>query len=121
MYCPYWIEERLLPLRQQIALLHEATRSISHEWLAGKEAPWLNKPASEKQLKKLGRYDKRLPEWARTARWTQRDASAAITYYQWREVLLHPPPLRKNRRTMDETLTRDHAGRGAPHRSPGRF
>jgi superfamily II DNA or RNA helicase len=102
----HWVEERLLPLRQQIALLHEATRSISYERLAGKEAPWLNKPASEKQLKKLGRYDKRLPEWARTADWTQRDASAAITYYQWRWVLLHPPPLRKNRRTKDETLTR---------------
>jgi superfamily II DNA or RNA helicase len=88
-----WIEERLLPLRQQIALLHEATSTISHERLAGKEAAWLNKPASERQLKRLEHKDKRLPGWARKARWTQRDASAAISYYQWREVLLHPPAL----------------------------
>jgi len=88
-----WLEGRLLPLRQQIALLHEATRNIYRERLAGEEAPWLEEPATEKQLETLGRYRKHLPERARAAGWTKRKASAAITYYRWRKVLLRAPDL----------------------------
>ncbi len=88
-----WIERRLLPLRQQVALLHEATRDIYREQLAGKEAPWLDKPVSERQLEALGRRDRHLPERARAAGWTQREATAAISFYRWRWPLLHPPAL----------------------------
>jgi len=88
-----WIEGRLLPLRQQIALLHEVTRDLYQERIAGKEASWLDEPVTEKQLETLGRYQKCLPEQARAAGWTKQKASAAITYYRWRWVLLHPPDL----------------------------
>jgi superfamily II DNA or RNA helicase len=88
-----WVGRRLLPLRQQIAQLHEATRNLYRERLAGKEAPWLDESATEKQLEMLGRYRKHLPEQARAAGWTKRKASAAITYYRWRKVLLRAPDL----------------------------
>jgi len=88
-----WIEGRLLPLRQQVALLHEATRDIYRGQLAGKEAPWLDKPVSERQLEALGRRDRHLPERARAAGWTQREATAAISFYRWRWPLSHPPVL----------------------------
>lgn len=88
-----WIERRLLPLRQQVALVHEATRDLYRERIAGKEAPWLDEPTTEKQLEALGRYNKHLPEQARSAGWTKQKASAAITYHRWRKVLLHAPDL----------------------------
>ncbi len=88
-----WIERRLLPLRQQVALVHEATRDLYRDRLAGKEAPWLDKPVSERQLEALGRHDEHLPEQVQAAGWTQRKATAAISFYQWRWPLLHPPAL----------------------------
>jgi len=88
-----WIEQRLLPLRQQVALVHVATRDLYREVIAGKEAPWLDEPATEKQLETLGRRDKLLPAQARAAGWTKRQASAAITFYRWRRILLHGPDL----------------------------
>jgi hypothetical protein len=110
----HWVEEQWLPLRQQIALLQEATRSIRHEHLSGKEAPWLSRPASTNQLQILGRFNAPLPEQACAVGWTQGEASAAITSYLWRWPLSHPPPLHENRRTRDETLPKGHAGRGTP-------
>jgi hypothetical protein len=86
-----WIERRYLPLRQQVALVQETTGSLFHETFAGKEAAWLGEPATEKQLETLGRYRRRLPQEARTAGWTKREASEAIAFYQLRRVLLHAP------------------------------
>lgn len=86
-----WIERRYLPLRQQVALMQEATQDLFREAFAGKEAAWLDEPATEKQLEMLGRYQKHLPEQARTAGWTKRDASEAIAFYQLRCVLFHAP------------------------------
>ena len=86
-----WIERRYLPLRQQVALVQEATQDLFHEAFAGKEAAWLEEPATEKQLEMLGRYQKRLPEQARAAGWTKREASEAIAFYQLRRVLFHAP------------------------------
>jgi nucleoside 2-deoxyribosyltransferase len=86
-----WIERECLPLRQQVALVHEATAGLFREALARKEAVWLDEPATEKQLQTLGRYQKHLPEQARAAGWTKREASEAITFYQLRRVLFHAP------------------------------
>ena len=71
--------------------MQEATGSLFLEAFAGKEAAWLDEPATEKQLETLGRYQKRLPEQARAAGWTKREASEAITFYQLRRVLFHAP------------------------------
>ncbi len=86
-----WIERRYLPLGQQVALVQEATGSLFREAFAGKEAAWLDEPATEKQLEALGHYHKHLPERARAAGWTKREASEAITFYQLRRVLFHAP------------------------------
>jgi Type III restriction enzyme, res subunit/Helicase conserved C-terminal domain len=86
-----WIERRYLPLRQQVALVQGATRGLFREAFAGKEAAWLDEPATEKQLETLGRYQKHLPEQARAAGWTKREASEAIAFYQLRRVLFHAP------------------------------
>jgi hypothetical protein len=80
-----WIERHYLPLRQQVA------RGLFREAFAGKEAAWLDEPATEKQLEMLGRYQKRLPEQARAAGWTKREASEAIAFYQLHRVLYHAP------------------------------
>ena len=82
---------RYLPLRQQVAVLREATQDIFREAFAGKEAAWLEEPATEKQLEMLGRYQKRLPGQAFEAGWTKRNASEAIACYQLRRVLFHAP------------------------------
>ena len=86
-----WIERQYLPLRQQVALVHEATRDLFREALAGKEAAWLADPATERQLNKLGRYSKHLSTQAREAGWTKREVSEAITLYELRPVLFGAP------------------------------
>lgn len=86
-----WIERRYLPLRQQVALVQEATAGLFHEAFAGKEAAWLDEPATEKQLETLGRYHGHLPEQARAVGWTKREASEAIAFYQLRWALFHAP------------------------------
>ena len=86
-----WIERAYLPLRQQVALVQEATRDLFREALAGKEAAWLQQPASEKQMHKLAHYNRRLAQRARSTGWKKCEASEAITYYQRHEVLFHPP------------------------------
>jgi hypothetical protein len=87
----HWIERGYLPLRQQVALVQDANRDLFREALAGKEAAWLQQPASEKQLKRLAHFNRRLAEQARASGWTKREASEAITYYERRSVLFHPP------------------------------
>lgn len=86
-----WIERRYLPLRQQVALVQEATRGLFREAFAGKEAAWLDEPASQKQLQTPGRYQEHLSKQARAAGWTKREASEAIAFYQLRRVLFHAP------------------------------
>jgi superfamily II DNA or RNA helicase len=76
-----WIERRYLPLRQQVALVQEATAGLFREAFAGKAAAWLKEPATEKQLETLGRHRGHLPEQARAAGWTKREASEAIAFY----------------------------------------
>jgi hypothetical protein len=86
-----WIERGYLPLRQQVALVQESTRDLFREALVGKEAAWLLQPASEKQVRRLAHYNRRLAEQARSTGWKKREASEAITYYERHAVLFHPP------------------------------
>lgn len=86
-----WIEQCYLPLRQQVALVQEATGELFKKSFAGKEAPWLEEPATEKQLKVIERYRKDLPEQVRKAGWTKREASEIITFYQLGRVLFCAP------------------------------
>jgi superfamily II DNA or RNA helicase len=86
-----WIERRYLPLRQQVALVQEATRGLFREAFGGKEAAWLDEPATQKQLETLGRYQEHLPGKARAVGWTKREASEAIAFYQLRRVLFRSP------------------------------
>ena len=71
--------------------MQEATRGLFRAAFGGKEAAWLDEPATEKQLETLGRYQEHLPGQARTAGWTKREASEAIAFYQLRRVLYHAP------------------------------
>ena len=86
-----WIEPSYLPLRQQVALVHDYTSAISVKALSSKEASWLDEPASEKQLEALQRMHPGLADQARAKRWSKRIASDAITFCLLRRTLLHPP------------------------------
>ncbi len=86
-----WIEQSYLPLRQQVALVHDFTSAISVKALSSKEASWLAEPASEKQLEALQRLHPGLARQARAKGWTKRIASDAITFCLLRRTLLHPP------------------------------
>ena len=74
-----------------MALVQEATAGLFREAFAGKAAAWLEEPATEKQLETLGRHRGHLPEQARAAGWTKREASEAIAFYQLRRVLFQAP------------------------------
>jgi ATP-dependent helicase IRC3 len=86
-----WIEHTNLPLRQQVALVHEATRSLYRQQLGSKDAPWLDEPATNKQLATLHRLSQSLAEQAARERWTKGQASEAITVRLLRRTLDHPP------------------------------
>lgn len=73
------------------SLTEATTRDLFQEALAGKEAAWLQQPASEKQVKRLPHFNRGLAEQARATGWKKREASEAITYYERRWVLFHPP------------------------------
>ena len=87
----HWIEQSYLPLRQQVALAHEYTGSIYVEAIGGKEAQWLDRPATEKQLAALQRMYPGLARQAVEKGWIRRTASDAITYCLLRSTLRHPP------------------------------
>ncbi len=86
-----WIEKAYLPLRQQVALVHEYTGTIYVQSLGSKEARWLDEPASEKQLAALQKLHPGLARQARAKGWNKRMASDAITFCLLRKTLLHPP------------------------------
>lgn len=86
-----WIAQQYLPLRQQVALVHDATSSLFVEVLSSKEAPWLEEPASDKQLATLRRLSPILACQAVTQRWSKRMASDAIRFWLLRRTLYDPP------------------------------
>lgn len=86
-----WIEKTYLPLQQQVALIHDATRTLYSESLGSKDAPWLQEPASDKQLTTLKRLSPNLAEQARAEHWTKGKASHAITLSMLLRTLRHPP------------------------------
>jgi ATP-dependent helicase IRC3 len=86
-----WIERTNLPLRQQVALVHEATNALYHKPLGSKDAPWHDEPASEKQLATLKRM---YPQWAtqlESVSLTKGEASDAMNCLLLRKTLAHPP------------------------------
>ena len=88
-----WIEYHYLPLRQQVALIHEATDAWSSKALSGKEAGWLGQRPTEKQLHTLQRLDLQAARVARTEAWTRQEVSDHITFLFLRGTLTNPPPI----------------------------
>ena len=79
-----------LPLRQQVALIHEETGACYNYRLGSRAAPWRDEPATPKQLKKLRvLYPNHTDQF--TEAWKKGKASEAITYHELRETLLDPP------------------------------
>ncbi len=87
-----WIAQEYLPLRQQVALVHESTREIAYATFSNKEAPWLDEPATDKQLATLRRLFPKFAQQAVANRWTKRMASDAITFCLLRKTLRNPSP-----------------------------
>jgi hypothetical protein len=89
-----WIERNDLPLRQQVALVHEATGGLYRKALGSKDAYWLAEPASEKQLAALQRLHKGLAKEAQEKGWTKGAVTKAISYRMLSWTLKHPPSTR---------------------------
>ena len=86
-----WIDYHYLPLRQQVALVHEATDTRHSKVLGGKEATWLHQQATEKQLEVLQRMNSQAARQARAEAWTSEKVSDLITFLPMRGTLTHPP------------------------------
>lgn len=86
-----WIEPRNLPLRQHVAFVHEATRVLSHQRLGSKDAPWVDEPATTKQLAILKLMYAKLAAQVDAAQLTKGEASDAITARLLRKTLANPP------------------------------
>ena len=86
-----WIEHQYLPLRQQVALVHEATNDRYREVLSGKEAKWLHQHATKKQLQTLERMHPQAAQQARAEAWTGQKISDIITFLPMIWTLTHPP------------------------------
>ncbi len=86
-----WVCQDYLPLRQHVALVHAATNKKQSQALRSKDAPWLERPATEEQLQVLQRIHPKAAQRAREERWTQQEASDAITFSFLRNTLTHPP------------------------------
>jgi ATP-dependent helicase IRC3 len=87
-----WIEPTDLPLQQQVALVHEATSTLYRQPLGRKDAPWLNDPATDKQLTILKRMYPKLTEQIDNAQLTKKEASDAIATRRLSRTLDNPPP-----------------------------
>ncbi len=87
-----WIEHHYLPLRQQVALVHEATDAQYSRALGGKEAKWLRQQATERQLQVLQHMHPQVAREARAKAWTGQKVSDLITFLSMRGTLTHPPP-----------------------------
>ena len=88
-----WIAQEYLPLKQQVALVHELTKAIASEAFSGKDAAWLNEPATPKQIAQLRWLHPKLARQAVIKGWSKRTASDVITYCSIKETLIHPPQM----------------------------
>ena len=88
-----WVEHHYLPLRQQVALTHEATGKRYIKKLGGKEARWLHERATENQLRVLQRLSQKAAQRAREKAWTGQMVSDLITFLPMRGTLTNPPPV----------------------------
>ena len=88
-----WIAKEYLPLRQQVALVHEHTQAIASEAFSGKDAAWLDEPATAKQLARLRWVHPKLAHQAIVKGWNKRTASDVITFNSLKETLTHPPEM----------------------------
>jgi superfamily II DNA or RNA helicase len=86
-----WIERANLPLRQQVALVHEVTGTLYHPPLGSKDAPWLRDPATDKQLTLLKDMYPKLAAQIDSAQLTKKEASNMIQCRRLRYTLNHPP------------------------------
>jgi hypothetical protein len=86
-----WIRRDYLPLRQQVALVHEYTGQLYESALGSKEAKWRKEPATDRQITTLRHFSPKLAKQASTQGWTKEMASEAITYCKLRRTLLKPP------------------------------
>jgi len=86
-----WITREYLPLRQQVALVHEHTKAIASEAFSGKDAAWLAHSATPKQIAQLRWLYPKLAHQAIDKGWSKRTASDVITFYSLKETLTHPP------------------------------
>jgi superfamily II DNA or RNA helicase len=96
-----WIEYRYLPLRQQVALTHEATGKRYVKKLGGKEARWLHEKATENQLRVLQRLNRKAAQRAREKAWTGQMVSDLITFLPMRGTLTNPPSVPTEERDND--------------------
>jgi superfamily II DNA or RNA helicase len=87
----HWITKEYLPLRQQVALVHDHTKAIARESFSNKDAPWLAHPATPKQIAQLRWLHPKLARQAIAKGWNKRTASDVITYYSLKDTLIHPP------------------------------
>ncbi len=77
----HWIQQEYLPLRQQVALVHEETRAQYDCILGSKEEEkWLTEPATAKQITALQRMRPRLARRIASQQWTKQKASDIMTY-----------------------------------------
>jgi ATP-dependent helicase IRC3 len=88
-----WIAKEYLPLRQQVALVHEHTKAIASEAFSGRDAAWLDQPATPKQIARLRWLHPKLARQATLKGWDKRTASDVITYCSLKETLTHPPEM----------------------------
>jgi len=86
-----WIERNNLPLRQQVALVHEATGVFYRKPLGSKDAPWIEEPATDKQLAALKRMYPKLIEQIDNTPLTKGEASDAIIARRLSKTLRNPP------------------------------
>jgi hypothetical protein len=86
-----WIEKTDLPLRQHVALVHEATRALYRPALSSKDALWLAAPASEKQRTALKRLYPEEAERMESQTLIKEEASQKITLRKLRWTLIHSP------------------------------
>lgn len=85
-----WVEPDYLPLRQQVALIHQETDARYNYRLGSRNAAWRERPATPKQREALCRmYRERAGQMTETL--MQGEASDMIMNFKLRKTLLHPP------------------------------
>lgn len=87
----HWIEPRYFPLRQQVELVHDATRQHYREGFGSKEAAWLEQPASARQLEALAFSRPEPVERARAEGWSSGKVSLLLSRNRLAWILTNPP------------------------------